>query len=196
VLLIQACSSGAPSSEPTARTEYEGLDLSSPEAAVTTFSSEFQARNFPAVFDILSPSAQMLWEQDFTILNWRHLIMIGPGQSARDILGDTMMFDLSRAEHSFGNVRYAFDTFMVAASEHSAFLIDLTSPLTIISTSRLPETPSPSGDMLPASLVTASVGHLEGDVRFKLVQVASGRWKVQQVITQGGNEELMPWSVP
>jgi hypothetical protein len=93
-------------------------------------------------------------------------------------------------EH-FDDPGYVFDQFMIAAKKHSALLIDLSGTVTIRESKEseaIPET--------QATDVIVDVENISGPVIFRMIQAPSGRWRVFQVITPGGNTEMRPWAVP
>jgi hypothetical protein len=85
-----------------------------------------------------------------------------------------------------------FDDLMLGAEKRSAFLVDLSGRVTLEAIG------APKAvDEHHVVDVTATVEGVEGEVVFRTVQVpVSGKWRVLQVIVPGGNEELIPWSVP
>jgi len=74
---------------------------------------------------------------------------------------------------------------MMIANRNDAYLIDLSGNVT-------PGNESSVGD--DAEVVSVVEG-IEGEVRFRLTQSPSGRWRVHQVIVPGGDEDIIPWSV-
>jgi hypothetical protein len=81
---------------------------------------------------------------------------------------------------------YAFDQFMLIADRHDAFLIDLSGEVT----------PGEWEGAAGTAEVPAEVEGVDGEVAFRLVHSATGRWRVRQVIVPGGDTESIPWSVP
>ena len=77
---------------------------------------------------------------------------------------------------------YIFDRIMLLADQHDAFLVDLSGQVTLEATE--------SSDVL------ATVEGIEGEVVIKTTESPAGSWLVHQVIVPGGDEELIPWSVP
>jgi hypothetical protein len=75
---------------------------------------------------------------------------------------------------------------MMIADDHDAYLIDLSGEVTLGEESQV-------GDDVEVSSVVEGI---EGEIRFRLVQSPSGRWRVFQVIVLGGDETAIPWSVP
>lgn len=75
--------------------------------------------------------------------------------------------------------------------EAVAFYIDLSGEVTIVDTQT-----SATEQEEDAIDVITSVEGIEGEVAFRMVQVPSGRWRVYQVIVAGGDEEMIPWTVP
>ncbi len=175
------------SQKTTARTYYESLDLSTPESAVDVFSKAFQKDDYPTVYLILSPSAQSIIANNINTLNYQRLIKLNDYADAKEILADTPQFQpVDQWEHRSGV--YHFDSIMLAARKHAAFLIDLSGNVSILRSE-----PINNGAKVD---VYATVEGIEGSVIFRMEQSPSGRWRVRQVIVPGGNEELIPWSVP
>jgi hypothetical protein len=86
---------------------------------------------------------------------------------------------------------YIFDQIMLAAKSHDALLIDLTAEVTITNSSSVEFL-----DYEATVDVHAEVDGIQGDVIFRMIQAPSGNWRVYQVITPGGNIEMVPWAVP
>jgi len=172
------------------RTYYESLDLSTPEAAVQELCAAFRRRDYASVYLVLAPQSHFLMVQDMLMLRQGHLVQkefeaeIGQERCVvSEGIGSCDYWD---------EMMFLFDDVMLAAEEHSAFLIDLRGKETI--TRRQSAT---TYDGEPAIDVTATVESIYGEVVFRTVQIpVSGRWRVLQVIVPGGNEELIPWSVP
>lgn len=118
-LLMAACSRD----QPQARTYYESLDLSSPEAAVTHFVEAYAADNFLDVWLLLHRDAQAH--------TWRAFSFFDDGS-----IVDTAAFDDFEAQWSSElNFRtteshdrwFAFDQLMLLADTNSALLFDFPS---------------------------------------------------------------------
>jgi hypothetical protein len=172
------------------RTYYESLDLSSPEEAVQELCAAFRTRDYATVYLVLAPQAQSIIQQNISLLRWGHLV--------REEAADDVMQELCVISEGIGGCDYEgeqmlwFDDLMLGAKKRSAFLIDLSGTERI--TGRRSAT---TGEGLSAIDVIATVRGISGEVVFRTVQVpASGKWRVLQVIVPGGNEELIPWSVP
>ncbi len=190
IIFLAGCK--ANSQENNARTYYESLDLHEPESAIDTFIDAFQREDFFTVFLILSPSAQFRTENNIAMLNYGELIQVESLDEAKEILADTPQYQIRLEwEHGGAVSSYLFDSIMLAAKQHSAFLIDLSGEVSILRTEQL----SDSSDDSKVNVIS-SVEGTEGNVIFRMVQAPSGRWRVQQVIVPGGDEDLIPWSVP
>ena len=175
-----------------ARNYYERLSLNSPESAVETFTNAFQKEDFFTVFLILSPSAQLRVENNINTLNYTELIDVKDLTEAENVLANTPQFQtLSEWEHLGATSSYLFDAIMLAAKQRSVLLIDLSGDVSISRIKRIKDS-----DESPKVDVFTTVAGIEGDVIFRMEQSPSGRWRVQQVIIPGGDEELIPWSVP
>jgi hypothetical protein len=172
------------------RTYYESLDLSSPEAAVHEFCAAFRRSDYATVYLVLAPRANFIAHQYMTILRWDLLV--------REEAADDVVQELCVVSEGLGSCDYEgdqmfwFDDLMLGAEKHSAFLIDLRGRESIAG--RRSATTYDGG---PAIDVTTTVEGIEGEVVFRTLQIpVSGKWRVLQVIVPGGNEELIPWSVP
>jgi hypothetical protein len=167
------------------RTQYEGLDLSSPTTAVETFVALFQHGDYPALFLALSPTAQRNWQQ-YPAVTFDYSVWF----ENPDALLDEVAFmnrDLPD-EHAPNVITALFDEVMVAAAANDAFVIDLRGAVTVQGERMLPvEEPE-------VAEVTAEVEGIAGEVRFLMERAPSGRWRVRQVIVPGGDETILPWS--
>lgn len=192
IFICLSCS-GTPTQqlvEPEPRTYYESLDLSSPESAIQTFVDAFSRDDFPTVWLILDGSAQFTWAQQIRLLEFGALIQTANWEVIKmDI--STFAKGLGEGEHSEADTGYVFDQFMLAARKHSAFLIDLTGPVEILSSE-----PYTTRQDDPAIDVTVKVEMIEEEVVFRMVQAPSGRWRVYKVFVPGGEDELLPWGIP
>lgn len=188
-IMCSSCS-GSPTQEavePEPRTYYESLDLSSPESAIQTFVEAFSKDDFPTVWLILDGSAQFIWAQRLRLFEYNALIQADNWEVLRmDI--STFAQGLGEGEHSEADTGYVFDQFMLAARKHSAFLIDLTGPVEILSSE-----PSVTRQGDPAVDVMARIQSIEDQVVFRMVQSPSGRWRVYKVFVPGRGDGLPPW---
>jgi hypothetical protein len=171
------------------RTFYETLDLDTPKSAVRTFTRAFQREDFMSVYLILATRTQFIIHQQINLMmydQWFDTAYI------EEIFEDVTVFSegIGKAEH-IDSGWYLFDQVMLAAKEHSALLIDLSGEVKIIDSYASEDI----GD-LEAVDVVATVEGIDGDVVFRMVQAPSGRWRVYQVIVEGGDEEMIPWAVP
>jgi hypothetical protein len=170
-----------------ARTYYESLDLATPERTLATFINAFNRTDFWTVWMALAPKAQFAFSQYLNFLQYGALAQLSVFKEFKDEI-PTFATGFGSGEHS--DYGYEFDTIMLTASRHDAFLIDLRGNLHILSSKE-----STTTDGKPCVDVLASVGDL-ASVTFRMVQAPSGRWRVLQVIVPGGDEEQIPWSVP
>lgn len=161
---------------------YESLDLTSPAAAVETFADAFARKDFMTVWMVLDVSTQERVEQSLNLLQWSGLIRI----DAVPDWGSEIASFLSLENLETTDRWYIFDGIMMIADDHDAYLIDLSGGV-------IPGEESQVGDDVEVSGVVEGI---EGDVRFRLVQSPGGRWRVRQVIVPGGDEDMIPWSVP
>jgi len=177
------------SSENQPRTYYDTLDLDTPEAAVVTFVDAFQRDDFVTVYLVLSPRAQFTLSQRLNLMQYQYLFQ---HEYREDIFEDVTVFSqgLGQGEHA-DEMWYVFDQMMLSAKQHSALLIDLSGEVNLVNT-----VPSETNSGEKAKDVNATVEGIDGIVVFRMVQAPSGRWRVNQVIVEGGNEEVIPWSVP
>jgi hypothetical protein len=192
ILICSSCSgtSTQQTVEPEPRTYYESLDLSSPESAIQTFADAFSRDDFPTVWLILDGSAQFTWTQQLHVLEFGALIQTSNWEVIKmDI--STFAKGIGEGEHSEADTSYVFDQFMLAARKHSAFLIDLTGSVEILSSE-----PSIASQVGQAIDVAVKVEKMEEEVVFRMVQAPSGRWRVYKVFVPGGEGELPPWGVP
>jgi len=171
--------------DPTARTYYEALNLVSPESAVAAFADAFGRGDFLSVWLILSPNAQFRWQAYMATLDRERLY-------CRERKGDAMegLFSDGPLWYEHIGTWYVFDQVMLAAQADSALLIDLGGNVTIERSED-----SETIDGAQAVDVIAQMEGIQGEVIFRTVQAASGRWRVHQVIVPGGDEELVPWAV-
>jgi hypothetical protein len=176
--------------EPEPRTYYESLDLSSPESAIQTFVHAFSRDDFPTVWLILNRDAQFIMHQHINLLQYDNLIQTDNWEEVRL---DIPLFTqgLGYGEHSMGDLSYVFDQFMLAARKHSAFIIDLTGPIEILS-SESSETRRDES----AVDVSVKVEQTQETVVFRMVQAPSGRWRVYMVFYPGGEDGWPPWGIP
>jgi hypothetical protein len=193
LLVICASCSGTPTqqeAEPAPRTYYESLDLASPESAIQTFIDAFTRDDYPTVWLILDGSAQFIWMQRINLLEYDALIQTDNWEVVKmDIT--TFASGLGAGEHSEAHTSYMFDQFMLAARKHSAFVIDLTGPVEILSSE-----PSATRRDDPAIDVTVRVEKIDEEVVFRMVQAPSGRWRVYKVFVMGGEDGWPPWGIP
>jgi hypothetical protein len=171
------------------RTFYETLDLSSPEASVEIFADAFARDDFLTVYLILSARSQFIFTQRLRLFDYSYIIE--PGSFER-IRNDVTLFaeGVGTGEHA-DESWYIFDQIMLAAKSHDALLIDLTAEVTITNSSSVEFL-----DYEATVDVHAEVDGIQGDVIFRMIQAPSGNWRVYQVITPGGNIEMVPWAVP
>lgn len=189
ICLFTGCNSVSPENDDDARTYYESLSLDSPEAAVETFAESFQKQDFFTVFLVLSPSTQIRVENNINTLNYKELIDVENLAEAEEMLANTPQFQLMSEWEHLGSVSiYLFDSIMLAAGQNSNFLIDLSGDTSILNSE-----PRSDGSEVD---VFANVEGIDGDIIFRTEQAPSGRWRIKQVIVPGGNEDLVPWTVP
>lgn len=178
-----------------ARTYYETLDLSAPEAAVRTFVKAFQRDDFQTVWQVLAPRAQFVWMQLVNLLRYDQLYNTDLRAEVEPRI-TTLAEGIGAGEQSEASTMWFFDDMMLAATQAGALLIDLHGEVTILGSG-----PAPAAAQDPDSPdivmdVRATVDGIQGTVIFRTVQAPSGRWRVLQVIVPGGDEEWRPWSVP
>ena len=179
-----------PSSNPRPRTYYETLDLSSPESAIHTFVEAFSRDDFPTVWLVFEPSTQFMWYIRLTTFEYDALIKTDNwDEISMDI--STFAKGLGEGEHSEADTGYLFDQFMLAARKHSAFIIDLTGSVQILSSE-----PSITRQDDPAIDVTVRIEKTEHEVTFRMVQSLSRRWRVYKVFVPGTEDGSPPWGIP
>lgn len=173
------------------RTQYESFDLSTPEAAVFTFVDRFQSRDYVGLFMIFAPQTQIAVDRSFVNFALDNLIQAETGL-AEMVDAYTVGFDHKETEHGpFANTM--FDEIMLYAEERDAFLIDLRGEVEILRSEE--STIQDDDEEFTAVDVFASVEGIDSEVTFRMVQSPSGRWRVLQVITPGGDERFLPWAV-
>ncbi|MGD2251729.1 MAG: hypothetical protein PVF70_02320 [Anaerolineales bacterium] len=172
-----------------ARTYYESLDLRTPRRSLETFLEAFRRDDFMTVYLVLAPDAHWGWGMKLSLLQYD---LVFQRDFTDEIFEEVTLFTngIKGVDH-FGCGWYMFDQVMLAASRHNAFLIDLTKEVTIVDT-RPAETAH--GDS--AIDIIANLGGVDGEVIFRFVQMASGNWKVYQVILPGADEAIVPWAIP
>ncbi len=177
-----------------ARTYYDTLDLSTPEAAVQTFVDAFQREDFPTVYLVFAPETQLLFQQMINRLRINYLVR---GEAWADLAGEITFVreGLGHGEQSDGEIWFLFDEMMLAAKKHDGLLIDLSGTVTIQSAQES-ETLLEDYDGLVIDVI-AAVDGIEGDVTFRMVQAPSGRWRVYQVLLPNAAGGMYgPWAVP
>ena len=175
--------------EPVARTYYESLALDAPETAVKTFVDAFQRDDFETLYLIFHRNTQMRISQNINILSYQALVKADDHVEADKIVSESAQYKtLDEWEHITES--YLFDSLMLAAKQHSAFLIDLSGDVSILRTEEIVD-----GERSFSDVITTVAG-IDGEVVFRMEQAPSGRWRVRQVIVPSGNEEQIPWSVP
>ena len=186
--LLISCA-GATEDEPVARTYYESLVLDTPETAVETFVDAFQRDDFETLYLIFAPNTQMRITNSLSLLQYQDFVKVNDYEGAYEIASDSVQFKmLDEWEHM--TTGYRFDSMMLVAKQHSAFLIDLSGDVSILRTEEFGD-----GERSFSDVIT-TVSGIEGEVVFRMKQAPSGRWRVRQVIVPDGNEEQIPWSVP
>jgi hypothetical protein len=176
--------------EDTPRTAYEALDLSTPESAVESFVAAFQARDYPTVYWIFAPEAQMRVERAMVTFTFSPLFVTDPDEPITDNPVLQALPSPDAAEHWMSVMTFQFDNIMIAAEQFDAFLVDLRGEVVIGEA-----TEGENADGEPVVDVQAEVDGV-GEVTFRMVQSVSGRWRVWSVITPGGDPEVALWSVP
>ncbi len=161
---------------------YESLDLASPTAAVETFSDAFARKDFMTVWLAFDTKAQLAAGESFNLLQWRNLLRT----DAVPDIGSEIASALSPRNLETTDRWHVFERIMMIADEHDAYLIDLRGDVT-------PGGETPVGDDVE---VAGVVEGIDGEVRFRMVQSPSGRWRVLRVIVPGGAEVNGPWSIP
>jgi hypothetical protein len=156
---------------------------------VKTFAEAFQRDDFLTVYLILSPRTQFLMNQRINLLHYNFFFQT---EYREEVFEEVTLFSegIGQGEHA-DEMWYLFDQLMLSAKKHSALLIDLSGKVTIAGKSA---SETDRGD--EAMDVSAKVEGIEGEVVFRMVQSPSERWRVYQVIVEGGDEEGVPWAVP
>ncbi|NOY57050.1 MAG: hypothetical protein GXP34_13845 [Actinobacteria bacterium] len=161
---------------------YESLDLESPSAAVETFADAFARNDFMTVWLTFDMRTQEILGASFDLLQWRNVIDTDAVPDMGSEIASVLSFDNLETTDRW----YLFSEVMMIADRNDAYLIDLSGDVT-------PGDETQVGDDIEVSSVVAGI---DGEVRFRLAQSPSGRWRVLQVIVPGGDETAIPWSVP
>ncbi|MBL8161788.1 MAG: hypothetical protein JNJ61_07360 [Anaerolineae bacterium] len=174
-----------------ARTQYETFDLSTPEAAVTTFVDTFHARDYAGLFLIFHPLAQQNWIRyaavTFDYSGWFN----ADGDTLQALVSQVFdAFDEGVAEHDVSLTTYRFDAAMILAEENNVLPVDLRGVVKQLNTEMLDNMEGTA-----AARITVEVEEIEGEVVFVLLQSPSGRWRVYQVLLPNGDETKYPWGV-
>ncbi|MDA0243445.1 MAG: hypothetical protein OT477_08520 [Chloroflexi bacterium] len=188
ILLFAGCQNEPPPT-PVPRTYYESLDLATAESAVQEFVAAFQRDDYQTLYLIFSFNTQTRVINKFNLLSLSELITPPEGITLQEIVQETTLYR-PPIEWEHVTLNYRFDDLMLVAKKYDAFMIDLRGEVTI-------EQTKPWADQYNEGLdVLTRVEGIEGTVTFRMVQASSGRWRVQQVIVPGGDEENVPWSIP
>ncbi len=188
LLLLIGCARNEDETIP--RTYYESLALDTPELAVETFVDAFQKDNFEALYLIFAPNTQRQITNSINLLQYQDFVKATDYEEANEIASDSVQSrPLNEWEHM--TTGYRFDSLMLVARQHSAFLIDLSGHVSIL---RTVDFVDDDGKVF-ADVITDVEG-IDGEVVFRMEQAPSGRWRVGQVILPGGDEDRVPWSVP
>jgi hypothetical protein len=166
-----------------ARTFYESLDLSTPDAAAETFVNAFARDDFMTVWLVLDPQAQFAFQQYANFLEHDRLIRVEVVDDLQGQLQEVWAPD--NPDRSI-DAWYLFDQIMLIADRNDAFVIDLSGTVALGESTSV-------GD---SAEVPAEVDGIPGTVVIRLTGSSSGRWRVHQVVVPGGDEERIPWSVP
>jgi hypothetical protein len=166
-----------------ARTFYESLDMSSPEAAVETLTDAFAADDFMTVWLMFDQLAQSRITTDINLLQYSRVI----GPDAMDELrawlsGETTFESLENLDQW-----YMFDQIMMIADRNDGFLIDLSGDVTITDT-------EPIADTVPSVRVAATVEGVDGDVVFVATAMTQDRWRIRRISVAEGDP--VPLSIP
>jgi hypothetical protein len=157
-----------------ARTYYESLDLSSPEAAVETFTDAFARDDFMTVWMVLDPFAHVRLSRSLNLLQYSEVV----GPDATDDLQDWMHNEFSfETMEGLGELLW-FDQLMLIADRNDAFLVDLSGTVEIGTVAVEDH----------EAVVTAEVEG-QGTVEFFLTVPSSGRWKISRVFVPVGIQE-------
>lgn len=181
-ILIGGCSIAG--NDTKARTYYESLDLSSPEATVETFTNAFAKDDFMTVWLSFDYRAQSEIRNAFNLIEFSKLMDISQFPDPGNTIADTMSGLFQQ-----GNVDMwrAFDEIMLLADENDALLIDITE----LESLEL-DNAAASGE---ASVVVEMKGSDE-DLLINLTQAEDDRWFVRQVVAPEGDPDSIPWAVP
>lgn len=166
-------------------TEFDRLDLSTPEKAVGAFIENYKAGNFFAVYHILDNQAQINLMRysavNFSVDNYFR-------NATREIyykIYDELSYEYG--EQGIYNRPYLFHLMMSYAAENKLLYINFGEYAIIDKTKRNNDNVESYDCILKESV--------NGKLTFRLTRSIRGKWRVHQVIVPSGNEELYPWSV-
>jgi len=148
-------------------------------AGVETLTDAFARDDFMTVFLALDREAELMLQQNFSLLNYDRLLRTDLVPGFQDELMQAVLLDTMEITT---DMWYLFDRIMLVADRHDAFLVDLSGPVSL--------------EASESSDVVATVEGIEGEVVIRMTESPSGNWRVHQVIVPGGNKEQIPWSVP
>ena len=181
LLVVVAIGGGCTSNtEPAlgdARTYYESLDLDSPLEGAQTFVKAFARDDFMTVYLVLDSAAQFAIHQHVNLIDYDALL----DTSAVPDIDREMASLLSLDESETTDMWHLFDRLMMLAARNDAFLIDLGGEVSF-------------DDEDDTSEVIATVAGIAGEVIFRMTESPSGRWRVHQIVTPGGDTNTIPWS--
>ena len=183
VLLLAGGAAAAQTASPgTARTYYDTIDLSAPDAAAQSFLAAWARRDYATVHMTFSPEAQRGWygqiARNFSVAT------LFPAQAKAvwdgSIYGEA---GRARAEEFASDLNLIFDDLMLAAEQAGAL------PFTLGPGAKVANQ-SASGD---AAKLTVETGGRPATIGLKLVRLPSGRWKIDQIVLPDADPALKPW---
>lgn len=166
-----------------ARTYYEAIDLSTPEAAAGTFLSAWARRDYATASVALSPAAQRGWSAQISqTLSMQSLF---PGDTGNAVIRDSVWGrkDRSGFDEVARDPNLLFDD-MLQAGERRGVL-----PFTL-GPGMKTDQPAVAGDQATVAVETDG---RPAKMTLALLRLPSGRWKVDQILLPGADPALKPW---
>lgn len=169
------------------RDYYDSQALGSPSEAVEAFAGAFQRGDYSTVYFILDVDSQRQAFRSIQQLQYGDFMTGFEPELLEGALGD--IFENIEEEFLVGQ-RSWFTEVMTLTAERDGFRIDLRGSVDI---GEEAAGPTLDEDRSSTDVVTTVEG-IEGEVIFRMVQSASGKWRVYQIIVEGGDETRIPFS--
>lgn len=174
-------------------TAYERLDLSTPEAALSTFLTAFHQGDFVTAFLVFSPEAQNEWYTLYSVSDMDTVL----ARSATERLSAAQTKAMTPA-HPWEqwDFSYMFAHIMNWAKQNRTLPLNLEGlPSTITPTSLKPlmqrQRETSQGTVLAVTLKA-----YPQQLQFVMQRSPLGKWRLAQVIFPGGDTSVRPWAIP